>query len=110
MLHQHKKILWASRRQCSGAASAGVPHLPRQSPNPQSLPITDQPAATDVDQLDRLLRDSGKYVVIKGREIIGIYGEFETAVDAAFRFAPEPVLVKRIVEKEPIRQVGHVVS
>ena len=60
------------------------------------------------DLLDSLLADAGKYVAIKGREIIGIYGDFDAAVEAAFRFAPESVLVKQIVEKEPIRQVGHV--
>ena len=60
------------------------------------------------DQLDTLLKDAGKYVVIKGQEIIGIYEDFDTAVDSTFRFAPEPVLVKQIVETEPIRVVSHV--
>ena len=60
------------------------------------------------DHLDALLADAGKYVAIKGREIIGIYEDLDSAVEVAFRFAPESVLVKQIVEKEPIRQVGHV--
>ena len=60
------------------------------------------------DHLDSLLVDVGKYVAIKGQEIIGIYDDLDAAVEAAFRFPPESVLVKQIVEKEPIRQVGHV--
>ncbi len=62
------------------------------------------------DHLDSLLADSGKYVVIKGRDIIGIHNDFDEAVEAAFQFVPEPVLVKQIVEREPIREVGHVIS
>ena len=60
------------------------------------------------DHLDSLLVDVGEYVAIKGQEIIGIYDDLDAAVEAAFRFPPESVLVKQIVEKEPIRQVGHV--
>jgi len=62
------------------------------------------------DHLDALLADAGKYVVIKGRDIIGIHVDFEEAVESAFQFVPEPVLVKRIVEKEPTHVVGHGLS
>jgi hypothetical protein len=62
------------------------------------------------DNLDTLLKDRGKYVVIKGSEIIGVYRTHESAMKVAFRFAPGPVLVKKIVEEEPTREVGHVVS
>jgi hypothetical protein len=61
------------------------------------------------DRLDTLLKDRGKYVVIKGSEIIGVYRAHEAAMEAAFRFAPGPVLVKKIVEEEPAREIGHVV-
>ena len=60
------------------------------------------------DHLDSLLADAGKYVVIKGQEIIGIYDDFDAAVEAASPFAPELVLVKQIVAKEPVREIGHV--
>jgi hypothetical protein len=61
------------------------------------------------DNLDTLLKDRGKYVVIKGPEIIGIYRAHKAAMEAAFHFAPEPVLVKKIVEEEPALEIGHVV-
>ena len=61
------------------------------------------------DNLDTLLRDRGKYVVIKGSEIVGVYRTQTSAMKAALRFAPSPVLVKRIVEEEPVREVGHIV-
>jgi hypothetical protein len=59
------------------------------------------------DHLDALLLEAGRYVVIKGRHIIGIYDDLETAAEESFRFAPEPVLVKPIIATEPLRQVGH---
>ncbi|MFI5456493.1 MAG: hypothetical protein ACHRXM_13670 [Isosphaerales bacterium] len=61
------------------------------------------------DNLDTLLRDRGKYVVIKGSEIIGVYRAHSSAMKVALRFAPGPVLVKKIVEKEPAREIGHIV-
>lgn len=61
------------------------------------------------DNLDALLKHPGEYVVIKGSEVIGIYRTQNAAMKAAFRFAPGPVLVKKIVEEEPVREVGHVV-
>ena len=56
-----------------------------------------------------LLQDRGKYVVIKGPEIIGVFQTQSSAMKAAFRFAPGPVLVKKIVEEEPVREIGHIV-
>ena len=47
------------------------------------------------DHLKDLLRDEGKYVVIKGREVIGIFAERGDALcEAAIRFGDQPVLVK----------------
>jgi hypothetical protein len=62
------------------------------------------------DHLDELLRDKGKYVVIKGREIIGIYAdEREAMIEAATRFGGEPAMVKQIVAKEPFVYMGGIV-
>jgi hypothetical protein len=61
------------------------------------------------DNLETLLQDRGKYVVIKGNEIVGVYRTQNLAMKAALLFAPGPVLVKKIVEEEPIREVGHIV-
>lgn len=61
------------------------------------------------DNLDTLLKDRGKYVVIKGCEIVGVYRAHKAAMEAAFRFVPGPVLVKKIVEEEPARKIGHAV-
>jgi hypothetical protein len=60
------------------------------------------------DRLDDLLAHEGRYVVIKGREIAGYFLDRESAVAAAIaRYGRDPVLVKRIVEREPIRRIGH---
>jgi hypothetical protein len=60
------------------------------------------------DHLDELLRHEGQYVVIKGREIAGFFRDRKAAVAAAIAaYGPGPVLVKKIVEREPVRRVGH---
>jgi hypothetical protein len=60
------------------------------------------------DRLDDLLRHKGQYVVIKGREIAGFFRDRRSAVEAAVAaYGPGPFLVKKVVEKEPIRRIGN---
>jgi hypothetical protein len=60
------------------------------------------------ERLDELLRHEGQYVVIKGREIAGFCRNRRSAVEAAVAaYGPGPFLVKKVVEKEPIRRIGH---
>jgi hypothetical protein len=62
------------------------------------------------DNLKELLRHKGKYVVIKGREIIGIYADEQQALlEAATRFGGEPAMVKQIVAREPFVYMGGIV-
>ncbi len=72
----------------------------------------DAPLATEYttyrNQLDELLRHEGDYVVIKSQEIVGIYPNQLHALKVAGDFAPTPVLVKQIVETEPVRHLGGV--
>lgn len=59
------------------------------------------------DHLKELLRDKGKYVLIKGHDVIGIYEDEDTALrEAVARFQDQPVLVKQIVAKEPVHTLG----
>jgi hypothetical protein len=60
------------------------------------------------DRLDELLRHEGEYVVIKGQEIAGYFRDRRSAVEAAIAtYGPGPFLVKKVVEKEPVRRIGH---
>jgi hypothetical protein len=60
------------------------------------------------DRLKELLRRKGSYVLIKGRKVVGIFPLREQALRAAVhRFGGEPVLVKQIVAKEPVHELGH---
>jgi len=62
------------------------------------------------DRLDELLRHKGQYVVIKGRVIAGFFHDRESAVAAAIaQYGPGPVLIKEVVEREPIRRIGHAI-
>lgn len=70
------------------------------------------PLATELityrDRLDELLQHEGEFVVIKGREIAGFFRNRRSAVEAAIAaYGPILCLVKKVVEKEPIRQIGH---
>lgn len=62
------------------------------------------------DHLEELLRDKGKYVLIKGREVIGVYAKRDDALrEAIERFGSDPVFVKQIVAKEPFIYMGGIV-
>jgi len=60
------------------------------------------------DRLDELLLHEGQYVLIKGREIAGFFRDRRSAVAAAIaNYGNGPVLIKKVVEREPYRRVGH---
>jgi hypothetical protein len=59
------------------------------------------------DHLEELLKRKGDYVLIKGRQVVGIFSEREQAVERAYDlFGGQPALVKQIVAKEPIHTLG----
>jgi hypothetical protein len=65
---------------------------------------------SDRNCFDDLLCREGQYVVIKGRAIAGYFVDRESAVAAAIaRYGRGPVLVKKIVAREPIRRIGHAI-
>jgi hypothetical protein len=72
------------------------------------------PLATELvtyrDRLDELLRHKGQYVLIKGPVVAGFFRDRRSAVAAAIAaYGPGPVLIKKIVEKEPVRRIGHAI-
>ena len=72
------------------------------------------PLATELvtyrDQLDELLKHKGQFVVIKGKSILGFYRDRRAALAAAYdEYGAVPVLVKKVVEMEPVRRFGNVV-
>ena len=74
----------------------------------------DAPLAAELvtyrDHLDELLKHEGQYVVIKGEEIVGYHHGRGAAAEAAVaRYGAGPVLIKMIVEKEPLRRIGHAI-
>jgi hypothetical protein len=61
------------------------------------------------NRLQELLKDPGRFVLIKGHEVIGIYESREEALQQSInRFQQAPALVKQIVAKEPVRDFGGV--
>jgi hypothetical protein len=61
------------------------------------------------DRLDELLKYKGQFVVIKGQSILGYYRDRRAALAAAHgEYGAIPVLVKQIVEREPVRRLGNV--
>jgi hypothetical protein len=66
--------------------------------------------ATYRDRLDDLLEHKGQFVVIKGDRVLGFYRDQKKGLAAALEaFGAVPVLVKRVVETEPIRRPGNVI-
>jgi hypothetical protein len=59
------------------------------------------------DHLKDLLKNKGQFVLIKGHEVIGIFGARDDALkEAVSRFRDAPVLIKQIVAKEAVRDLG----
>jgi hypothetical protein len=83
--------------------------------DPSRLPGGEQaPLATELttyrDHLDELLEHKGQFVVIKGKSILGYYRHRQAALAAAYqKYGAVPVLVKQVVEMEPVRRLGNVV-
>jgi hypothetical protein len=59
------------------------------------------------EHLDELLEREGDYVVIKGRQVVGIFADREDAMERAVDlFGTEPALIKQIVAREPVITLG----
>ncbi|HKI16390.1 MAG TPA: hypothetical protein VKA15_00840 [Isosphaeraceae bacterium] len=62
------------------------------------------------DNLDELLKRKGDYVLIKGRQVIGIFTDRQEAIEKADDlFGEEPALVKQIVARERIHSFGGII-
>jgi hypothetical protein len=62
------------------------------------------------DHLDELLKRKGDYVLIKGRQVIGIFADRQEAIEKAYDlFGGQPALVKQIVARERIHTLGGVI-
>ena len=60
--------------------------------------------------LDELLKRKGDYVLIKGRQVIGIFADRQEAIEKAVDlFGGQPALVKQIVARERIHTLGGVI-
>ena len=56
-----------------------------------------------IEHLTELLPDEGKYVVIKGEEVLGVYDSLDGALSAGYeRYGDVDFLVKQISAVEPI--------
>ncbi len=79
-------------------------------PPPEAPP--DSPIATEWNfyrrQVGHLLAagNEGKRVLIKGERIIGIWDSFEAANQAQASVA-QPVILKRVLEREPLLRIGY---
>jgi hypothetical protein len=87
----------------------GVPTIPYTA-LAEALP--DSPIATEWNfyrrQVERLLAEGhqGKWVLIKGERIIGIWDTFAEA-NAAQSSLGQPVVIKQILEREPVLRIGY---
>ena len=62
-------------------------------------------------KLNELIEHEGKYILIKGDEIIGIYSSYDDAVEQGFqRFKLESFLVKQISTIEQMHFISRLVE
>ncbi len=62
------------------------------------------------DHLDEMLEHKGRFVAIRESTILGYYRTRQAAIAAAFeRYGAVPVLIKQVVELEPVRRLGGVI-
>jgi hypothetical protein len=55
------------------------------------------------EHLIELLASEGKFVVIRGEEILGAFDTYEAALEAGYgRYGPVPFLVRKIQRSEPV--------
>jgi hypothetical protein len=84
----------------------GTPMHPPIS-QPQHRPALLQERATYEAHKTELLKDEGKFVLIRGGEIAGIWPSFEAALEAGYeRFGPVAFMVKLITAVEPVYPVS----
>lgn len=70
-----------------------------------------EPLAQELETFDRikeeLLSEEGKYAVIKGDELIGVYAAYEDALKVGYaKSGVEPFLVKKILAIEPVNFIN----
>ena len=74
-------------------------NLPAKSP----MPLEKELSVYDANLIDLVLANEGKYVVIFGSEIGGVFESYEEALKAGYdKYELEPFLVKQINRNEPI--------
>jgi len=60
--------------------------------------------ATYRARLPELLADEGKYAVIRGAEVLGVYGTYEDALQAGYaKYGAAPFLVQQINATEQVQ-------
>jgi hypothetical protein len=97
----------------------GVPPRPLLPPDLPTISYTalaeappDSPIATEWNfyrrHVGRLLAEGnqGKWVLIKGEQIIGIWDTFEEANEAQSSLV-QPMMLKQILEREPVLRIGY---
>jgi hypothetical protein len=96
-----------------------VPSRPLLPPDLPTIPYTalaeappDSPIAAEWNfyrrHVGRLLAEGrqGKWVLLKGERIVGIWDTFEEA-NQAQRSLEQPAIIKQILEREPLLRIGY---
>ena len=63
------------------------------------------------EKLPELLADEGKFVLIRGKHIVDVFGTYEDAIKAGYeQFELEPFLVKQIHAMEEVQFVTRLLN
>ncbi len=62
-------------------------------------------------KLPELATEEGKYVLVHGEDLVGVYGTYEDAIKAGYeKFKLEPFLVKQIHAIEQVQFISRLVA
>ena len=82
-------------------------NLPEQAGSRLNLPARDVVVLEFApERQPKFVRHEGKFVLIKGRSIQGVYGTWDAArVEGLRQYAQQPFFVKQILAEEPVLRV-----
>lgn len=98
-----------SEKPASGPVAGGVPHH-RNGERKDPVAEIAEEIATYKARLPELLAHEGRFVLIKGKDVIGFFDTSSEAIREGYRrFGVVPMLVKRIAAVEPVIYIPNVV-
>ena len=105
-LDRASMLLWCFRMRTEGLKTRG-----RSVPGKEETMALEKELETYRRKLPELTADEGKFALIRGEDLVGVFGTYEDALKEGYsRFKLEPFLVQQIQSVETIHLVTRLVE